>query len=254
MFRYQMTKFIATMHFSFSSISLLSALLLLSFSCESQKTAQQSGNEVAAVVKSNPEPVAGITIDELDKKYEGLEKAYLAGGCFWCTEAAIDRIEGVADVWSGYAGGQEINPGYYEVAAGKTGHAEAIVVYFDPEVLPYDELLDVFFVAHDPTQLNRQGPDKGKQYRSAIFPLNKGQEAQARAKISALDASGKLSGKVVTTIEDPIVFYLAEGYHQDYYEDPSNPNQGYVQNVTRPKVEKVMKVFSNRLKAEFVKR
>ncbi len=240
------------MKFSFPTLAFLFVLMLSSSACESQKAAQAGDKETMAA-KSNAAPVAGITIEELDKNYEGFEKAYLAGGCFWCTEASLDRIQGVQDVWSGYAGGKEVNPTYYEVAAGKTGHAEAIVVYFDPEVITYEEVLDVFFVAHDPTQLNRQGPDRGTQYRSSIFPLNDEQESIARAKIKALDESGKFSSKVVTTIEDPIQFYLAEGYHQDYYEDTSNPNQGYVQNVSRPKVEKVMKVFKDRLKPEFLK-
>lgn len=239
------------MKLSLSTFPLLVVFLLLSSSCESQKTAQSAGEKMADAAKS--EPVAGLTIEELDKNYEGLEKAYLAGGCFWCTEASLDRIQGVADVHSGYAGGQEVNPTYRQVASGQTGHAEAIVVYYDPEVITYDEILDVFFVAHDPTQLNRQGPDRGRQYRSAIFPLDDEQEAAARAKIAALDASGKFDDKVVTTIEDPITFYLAEAYHQDYYEDPSNPNQSYVQGVSKPKVEKVMKVFKDRLKPEFRK-
>lgn len=240
------------MKFSFPTLALLLVLLLSSTSCESQK-ATQAGDTDKAAAKGNPEPVAGMTIEELDKNYEGFDKAYLAGGCFWCTEASLDRIQGVQDVWSGYAGGEEVNPTYYEVAGGNTGHAEAIVVYFDPTVITYEEVLDVFFVAHDPTQLNRQGPDRGTQYRSSIFPLSDEQERIARAKIAELDQSGKFSGEIVTTIEDPIQFYLAEGYHQDYYEDPSNPNQGYVQNVSRPKVEKVMKVFKDRLKPEFLK-
>ncbi|MEL7160102.1 MAG: peptide-methionine (S)-S-oxide reductase MsrA [Bacteroidota bacterium] len=238
----------------FFSLMLLVGLLLASTACDSQKTNANSATEdskAVSAVKGNPEPVAGVTIGELDKEYPGKEKAYLAGGCFWCTEASLDRIQGVADVYSGYAGGPEKNPTYYEVAGGGTGHAEAIVVYYDPAVITYSEILDVFFVAHDPTQLNQQGPDRGPQYRSAIFPLNDEQERIAREKIKALDASGKFSAKVVTTIEDTDDFYLAEAYHQDYYEDPTNPNQGYVQNVSRPKVEKVMKVFKDRLKAEF---
>lgn len=242
------------MKFSALSFSLLLALLLSSAACDSQKTNANSAETTAtAQTKGNPEPVAGITIEELDKNYPGLEKAYLAGGCFWCTEASLDRIKGVIDVHSGYAGGQELNPTYYEVASGNTGHAEAIVVYYDPAIITYEEVLDVFFVAHDPTQLNRQGPDRGPQYRSAIFPLNEGQEKLAKAKIKALNESGKFTKALATTIEDPIVFYLAEAYHQDYYEDPSNPNQGYVQNVSRPKVEKVMKVFKDRLKEEYLK-
>ncbi|SEQ44315.1 peptide-methionine (S)-S-oxide reductase MsrA [Neolewinella agarilytica] len=234
---------------------LLLGLIFSSSACDSQKTNASAGSETTAMPdrKGNPEPVAGITIQELDKNYEGLEKAYLAGGCFWCTEAALDRIQGVVDVHSGYAGGKEVNPTYKEVSAGKTSHAEAIVVYYDPAVIDYNTVLDVFFVAHDPTQVNRQGPDVGPHYRSAIFPINEEQRMAAEAKIGALNQSGKFSKKIATTIEDPIEFYLAEAYHQDYYEDPSNPNQGYVQNVSRPKVEKVMKVFKDRLKPEFLK-
>lgn len=236
------------MKFPFPALTFLLALMLVSSSCESQKTVQNTGDKAE---QTKSEPVAGLTIEELDKNYEGLEKAYLAGGCFWCTEASLDRIQGVADVWSGYAGGEETNPTYYQVAGGKTGHAEAIVVYYDPAVITFSEVLDVFFVAHDPTQLNRQGPDRGTQYRSSIFPINEEQERIAKEKIAELDASGKFSAKIVTTIEDPITFYIAEGYHQDYYEDPTNPNQGYVQGVSKPKVEKVMKVFKDRLKEEF---
>ena len=242
------------MKFSFPTLALLTAILLSSSACESQKTASTSGDSKPMDKMEKQDeggPVAGITIEELDENYKGLEKAYLAGGCFWCTEASLDRIKGVADVWSGYAGGKEINPTYRQVASGQTGHAEAIVVYYDKEVITYEEVLDVFFVAHDPTQLNRQGPDRGTQYRSSIFPLNAEQERIAIDKIKELDASGKFSAKIVTTIEDPITFYVAEGYHQDYYEDPSNPNQSYVQNVSRPKVEKVMKVFKDMLKVEY---
>ncbi|WP_020571576.1 peptide-methionine (S)-S-oxide reductase MsrA [Neolewinella persica] len=243
------------MKFSLYTLTLLVVLLLSSTSCDSQKTNATSTttDEPPAMTKGNTEPVAGVTITELDSGYEGFEKAYFAGGCFWCTEASFDRIVGVKDVWSGYAGGKEVNPTYGEVAGGQTGHAEAIVVYYDPAVRTYEDLLEVFFVAHDPTQLNRQGPDRGTQYRSTIFPVSEEQYEKAKAKIIALDKSGKFSSKIQTTIEDPIEFYIAEAYHQDYYEDTSNPNQGYVQNVSRPKVEKVMEVFKDWLKPEFVK-
>ena len=243
------------MKFPLSSLTLLLALLLSSTACDSQKTNSTTATteDKPAMTKSNAEPVAGVTIAELDSGYEGFEKAYFAGGCFWCTEASFDRIRGVKDVWSGYAGGKEVNPTYYEVAGGQTGHAEAIVVYYDPGVITYDDLLEVFFVAHDPTHLNRKGPDKGTQYRSTIFPVSEEQYEKAKTKIIALDKSGKFSDKIQTTIEDPIEFYVAEAYHQDYYEDSSNPNQGYVQNISRPKVEKVMKVFKDWLKPEFVK-
>lgn len=237
-------------------VLLLLALLLATSSCDSQKTNAGSATtsvtdaKPAAQTKGNAAPVAGVTIEELDASYAGFEKAYFAGGCFWCTEASFFRIQGVEEVWSGYAGGAEINPTYQEVAGGQTSHAEAIVVYYDPKVITYDVLLDVFFVAHDPTTLNQQGPDRGTQYRSTIFPLNAEQRAQANAKIAALNES-TFSGGIVTTIEEPGEFYIAEAYHQDYYEDTSNPNQSYVQNVSRPKVEKVMKVFKDRLKPAF---
>jgi len=245
------------MKYSFSSLAILLCLVFTSASCDSQKTnadasVTASTTPKPAMTQGNPEPVAGVTIEELDSGYEGFEKAYFAGGCFWCTEASFYRIQGVEEVWSGYAGGPEINPTYREVAGGSTGHAEAIVVYYDPKVRTYEDLLDIFFVAHDPTTLNRQGPDRGTQYRSAIFPINAEQRKQAKAKIAELNKS-TFSGGIVTKLEEPGEFYIAEAYHQDYYEDNSNPNQGYVQNVSRPKVEKVMKVFKDWLKPEFAK-
>ncbi|TXF87876.1 peptide-methionine (S)-S-oxide reductase MsrA [Neolewinella aurantiaca] len=245
------------MKYSIFSFALLLSLLFVSASCDSQKTnsaasATAESAPMKAMTKGNPEPIAGVTIEELDSGYEGFEKAYFAGGCFWCTEASFYRIAGVEEVWSGYAGGAEVNPTYKEVASGTTSHAEAIVVYYDPEVRTYEDLLDIFFVAHDPTTLNRQGPDRGTQYRSAIFPINEEQRKQAEAKIAELNKS-TFSDGIVTTIEEPGEFYIAEAYHQDYYEDTSNPNQGYVQNVSRPKVEKVMKVFKEWLKPEFLK-
>ena len=222
-------------------------------SCDSQRPAQTTTSQTtpAAETASGGELAGEMSIEELDTRYPDAEKAYFAGGCFWCTEASFDRIQGVEDVWSGYAGGKSYNPTYKEVSYGKTDYAEAIVVYYDPAQLTYDQLLDIFFVAHDPTQVNRQGPDVGKQYRSSIFPLNDEQRQQAEAKIESLNASGTFDKPIATTIEDPGTFYVAEPYHQDYYEDPSNPNQSYVQNVSRPKVEKVMKVFHDMLKQEY---
>ena len=233
-------------------------LLLLVFglsvaSCDSQRPANTTTSETtpAAETATQAGLAGGMSIEELDARYPDAEKAYFAGGCFWCTEASFDRIRGVEDVWSGYAGGDSDNPTYEEVSYGRTDYAEAIVVYYDPEVIDYDKLLDIFFVAHDPTQVNRQGPDVGKQYRSSIFPIDDEQRQQAEAKIAKLNASGKFDKEIATTIEDPGTFYVAEAYHQDYYEDPSNPNQSYVQNVSRPKVEKVMKEFKDILKEEY---
>ena len=235
---------------------LLVALTFLTLTaCDSQRNTASTTTEPSttdpAQVNDESQLAGGISITTLDSRYPDAAKAYFAGGCFWCTEAAFDRIQGVEDVYSGYAGGELENPTYADSNTKTSGHAEAVVVYYDPEVITYDKLLDVFFTAHDPTQLNRQGPDVGPQYRSAIFPLSDEQEQQAKAKIEALNASGKYDKEIATTIEDPIQFWVAEEYHQNYYEDPSNPNQGYVQNVSRPKVEKVMKEFQDILKPEY---
>ena len=232
----------------------LTLLLAVSVaSCDSQRTTTSSAatNEPTAS-PTDAQLAGGISIDELDAQHPNSAKAYFAGGCFWCTEASFTRIQGVNDVVSGYAGGELENPTYEDSNSASSGHAESIVVYYDSTKISYDKLLDIFFVAHDPTQLNRQGPDVGPQYRSAIFPLNEEQRQQAEAKIAQLNASGKYSKEIATTIEDPIRFWVAEPYHQNYYEDPSNPNQSYVQNVSRPKVEKVVATFKDILKPEYV--
>ena len=186
-----------------------------------------------------------------DKDYSAYEVATFAGGCFWCTEAAFERIEGVVDVISGYSGGKKKHPTYYEVGGGQTKHAEAIQIYYDPNVIDFPTLLDVFFVAHDPTQLNRQGPDKGPQYRSAIFYHNDTQKEQSEAAMKKLDDSGKFADPVVTELSAYKEFWVAEAYHQDYYE--LNPNQPYVRSVSRPKVEKVKKEFASILKEKYRK-
>ena len=181
-----------------------------------------------------------------------LAVAYLAGGCFWCTEASFERIRGVQAVVSGYSGGPEVDPTYKQVASGQTGHAEAIAVYYDPDVVDYETLLEVFFVAHDPTTLNRQGPDVGPQYRSAIFFQTPEEEATAREVIAEVNESGRYSNPIVTEVTAFDVFYAAEDYHQDYLADPSNPNQGYVQSVSWPKVRKVVKEFEGIVKPKYL--
>ncbi|WP_225554997.1 peptide-methionine (S)-S-oxide reductase MsrA [Sphingobacterium bovistauri] len=177
---------------------------------------------------------------------ENREVAILAGGCFWCVEAPILLLEGVDTVVSGYIGGYTENPTYAQICTGNTGHAEAVKVTYDTTKITFDELLEVFFTMHDPTQLNRQGNDVGTQYRSAIFPVNKEQEERSRYYISALNKSGAYDNPIVTTIEMADKFYQAEDYHQNYYNN--NPNEMYCQLVARPKVEKVKKVFANKLK------
>lgn len=166
-----------------------------------------------------------------------VEKATFAGGCFWCIEAVFERIPGVLKVTSGYTGGRGANPTYQQVCRGDTGHAEAVEIEFDPGRVTYEKLLDVFWSAHDPTTLNRQGADIGSQYRSAIFHHGDAQRETAEASRRKLEESGRHAGPVVTTIERAGVFYPAEGYHQDYYR--ANPRQGYCQAVIRPKLEKM---------------
>lgn len=180
--------------------------------------------------------------------YDGLSKAVFAGGCFWCTEASFDLIEGVQAVISGYSGGEEAYPTYQQVSSGKTGHAEAVIIFYDSTRVSYQQLLDVFFVAHDPTQLNRQGPDRGPQYRSAIFYLNAEQKRLAEEAIAVLNAGQLFSDPVVTELSPYREFWVAEGYHQNYYQ--TNPNNPYILQVSRPKVRKVAKTFTELLKKE----
>lgn len=171
--------------------------------------------------------------------------AVLAGGCFWCTEAVFLDVVGVKSVESGYTGGGTANPTYKQVCAGDSGHAEAIRVTFDPEQLSYDDLLDIFFATHDPTQLNRQGNDIGTQYRSAIFPQNEEQERKARAAIERANAEN--DGRVVTTIEPMREWWPAEDYHQDYWAGEGQRNP-YCLAVIPPKLQKLRKSFQQRVK------
>jgi methionine-S-sulfoxide reductase len=163
--------------------------------------------------------------------------AVFAGGCFWCTEAAFEQLEGVLDVTSGYAGGSAETANYRAVCTGATGHAEAIRIMYDPARISYDQLLDVFFDAHDPTQLNRQGADVGTQYRSAIFFADDAQRRAAEAKIQKLNEAKAFNRPIATTLEPLGEFYPAEDYHQDYAR--LNPEQPYIQAVSLPKVCKV---------------
>jgi peptide-methionine (S)-S-oxide reductase len=174
------------------------------------------------------------------------EIAVLAGGCFWCTEAVFLDVVGVSKVESGYTGGHIANPTYKQVCGGDTGHAEAIRITFDNEQLSYDDLLDIFFATHDPTQLNRQGNDVGTQYRSAIFPQDDEQEAKARAAIARNNADH--DNRIVTTIEPKGKWYPAEDYHQDYWSGEGQRNP-YCLAVIPPKLQKLRKSFQARAKS-----
>ncbi len=176
-----------------------------------------------------------MTLQADTKPASSTELATVGGGCFWCTEAVIERLPGVKKVISGYSGGQTVNPTYEEICTGRTGHAEVIQIEFDPAVISYDKILEVFFEAHDPTTLNRQGADEGTQYRSVIFYHNEAQQkAAARAKIAA---QALWPDPIVTEVSPLTKFYVAEKYHQDYFRN--NPNQGYCTFVIKPKMKKL---------------
>ena len=164
--------------------------------------------------------------------------ATVGGGCFWCLEAVFERLRGVSAVNSGYAGGEDPKPTYEKVCGGRTGHAEVIQIEFDPEVVSFATLLEVFFLSHDPTTLNRQGADVGTQYRSVVFWHDSVQESVTRSVIEALNASGKLASSVVTQVAPLVRFFPAEDYHQDYFR--ANPYQPYCQVVVAPKVAKLL--------------
>ena len=176
----------------------------------------------------------------------GKEIATLAGGCFWCLEAVFDDLKGVESVESGYMGGKTVNPSYEEVCSGETGHAEVAQLSFDPKQVSFKEILEVFFVIHDPTTLNRQGNDAGTQYRSAIFYHTAEQKAAAEQVIANISAAKVYEDPIVTEVVPASKFYVAEDYHQEYFR--RNPAQPYCAFVVRPKVAKFRKHFLEKLK------
>jgi peptide-methionine (S)-S-oxide reductase len=174
------------------------------------------------------------------------ETITLGGGCYWCVEAVYENLKGVKSVVSGFSGGKILNPSYEEVCSGTTGHAEVVQITFDKNVTNLDEIFKVFFTVHDPTTLNRQGADKGTQYRSVIFYNNEEQKHEAQSIIAELKKANVYKDPIVTTIEPFTKFYKAEDYHQNYY--ANNKNQPYCQMVIQPKIEKFEKVFKDKLK------
>jgi peptide-methionine (S)-S-oxide reductase len=179
-----------------------------------------------------------------ESQTQAMETAVLAGGCFWCLEAAYQRINGVSEVVSGYAGGHVADPTYEQVSSGTTGHAESVHIAFDPKVISYEDILDIFFAIHDPTTKDRQGADVGTQYRSVIFYS---EQSQKHAAVEAIKKVSKLwPNPVITEVKPLDRFYRAEEYHQDYYN--KNPQQGYCQVVINPKLAKLREKFSARLR------
>lgn len=219
---------------------LITAILFLFFfgteACNSadQKTSAQVDNEI-------------VDIDTYlkGKDLNAYETAVVAGGCFWCVEAAFQQINGIVEAISGYTGGELANPTYKEVCTHTTGHTEAVYLVYDPKVISLEKILDIFFVAHDPTTLNRQGPDVGESYRSGLYYQSEEQKKVVDAKVAEYNES-TFDGKIVTEVAPYDIFWVAEEYHQDFYWN--NPNQGYVKAVSKPKVEKVAKAFKADLK------
>ena len=191
---------------------------------------------ILMVAQENPKP------DEKPK----VETATLGGGCFWCVEAVFQEVKGVTAVESGYSGGKTENPTYKEICTGTTGHAEVCKITYDPSVIKFKGILEVFFGTHDPTTLNRQGNDKGTQYRSVIFYHNNEQKEIAEKVRKELDESGAFKDKLVTEISPLGKYYKAEDYHQNYFK--TNPDQGYCAYVIAPKMDKFRKVFKEKLK------
>ncbi|RYF73676.1 MAG: peptide-methionine (S)-S-oxide reductase [Comamonadaceae bacterium] len=174
------------------------------------------------------------------------ESIVLGGGCFWCTEAVFDRVQGVTDVESGYSNGQTLDPSYEQVCTGRTGHNEVVKLEFDPAVISLREILEIFFVVHDPTTLNRQGNDVGTQYRSGIYTTSDAQKEVAQSVIREIAESKTYKSPIVTEVVPLANYSTAEAYHQDYFRN--NPNQGYCAFVVGPKVEKFQKTFAARVK------
>ncbi len=219
--------------------AVLALSLILTTSCQSntKKKAADSKDETAQIVKP--------TAQELDK----YETAYFASGCFWCVEAIFESVKGVEEVVSGYAGGTSENPTYEQVGSGRTDHAEAVEVYYDPKVISFTALVQVFFGSHDPTTLNQQGPDRGPQYRSIAFYKNEKQKEIIEGYIKALKDQDVYQGQPITTEVTAFTkFYDAEEYHQDY--ERKHPNNSYITNVSIPRLNRFKANFAEYLKED----
>jgi peptide-methionine (S)-S-oxide reductase len=220
--------------FRFNKMKWILSLLMgiITFSC-------QAKNEPANKIVSSNQAM----LSDQNTNYDTIT---LGGGCFWCIEAVFQRLNGVQKVISGYTGGSTKNPTYKEICTGLTGHAEVVQVIYDPKIVSFTEILEVFFTVHDPTTLNRQGADEGTQYRSEIFYHTEEQKLISEQIIKELDASKAYSNPIVTKVSAIGVFYGAEDYHQNYFNE--NPRQPYCSFVVAPKVEKFEKVFKDKLK------
>jgi peptide-methionine (S)-S-oxide reductase len=236
-----------TKHLKTSLMKIILAGLVLTvsafYSCAQKTPATTSSKE--------KEPIINKTDDTMERKdppaMGTMEVATLANGCFWCTEAIFEQLDGVISAESGYTAGEKPNPTYKEVCTGETGHAECLQITYDPTKITFDELLEVFWQTHDPTTLNRQGGDVGTQYRSGVFYHNEEQKQKAEKYKAELDKSGAFDNPIVTEITAFTKFYPAEDYHQQYFELNENKNP-YCKMVIRPKLDKFEKVFKDKLK------
>ncbi len=231
---------------------------LLSVGCWNASLAQDSAKGSAG--KTNPstnqeESEKGARTDKVQEKQSAekqeekkMETATLANGCFWCTEAVFEQLKGVESATSGYTGGTVENPSYQAVCTGRTGHAECLQIVYDPEVISFAQLLAVFFTSHDPTTLNRQGPDYGTQYRSGIFYHNDEQKRLAEQYIAQLNEAEVFDDPIVTEVAEFKKFFPAEDYHQEYF--ATNPNDRYCRTQALPKMKKVKKVFEDLIKED----
>lgn len=204
---------------------------------------------IAACTLSSPKPIDNVhTVNETTYPIvQGHETAYFASGCFWCVEAVYEQIEGVTEAVSGYSGGETKNPNYSQVISGKTGHAESIKVIYDPSVVSFRTLVEVFFGTHDPTTLNRQGPDKGTQYRSVAFYKNTNEKKIIEETIKKLNAAKRYKSPIVTEVKKFEAFYQAEDYHQDFEEN--NPNHPYIKAISKPRVSRFLQAYPELVKA-----
>jgi peptide-methionine (S)-S-oxide reductase len=223
------------------AVLLAAALLLASTKTASSQPANSKDPEKSKSVEGAPKKSEDKTVSD-----EKLEQATFGTGCFWCSEAVFSELKGVKSAVSGYSGGRVADPDYHSVSTGMTGHAEVVQVTYDPTVITYPELLEVFWQVHDPTTLNRQGPDVGTQYRSVIFYHTEEQKKAGEHYKKELNESGAFNQPIVTEITEFKKFYPAEDYHQNYF--AANPRQDYCRAVVRPKVEKFRKVFHQKLK------
>jgi len=218
-------------------------LLLASISCQPKNKSDKT--DVAQKEESKTHMATKLSAEQLQE----YETAYFASGCFWCVEAIFESVKGVKEVYSGYSGGSEKNPTYEQVSYGRTHHAEAVEVYYDPDVISFTQLVQVFFGSHDPTTLNRQGPDRGAQYRSIAFYKNDKEQKIIQGYINKLKAENVYGNRTIVTEVEPFEkFYMAEDYHQDY--EKRNPNNSYIQNVSIPRLNRFKKNFRSYLKED----